>query len=663
MPNQNSYGEFILGVYQAQLVDCAQHYPELTKEFKRDFVRLSSAVKCHGIRFALETMPAFRKHFDKCLEKRRLTSSGLLQFGVTHKGGTIPRLFRGLILRVFDRNGALRDDLDVDAVRLIRQLLGVVRKLRMASSIRDTGKTVQEFYQIDQSIRSSSLNWEDDQAFDQGVANNETSFTDAQRSVDRDQMALPGICPEKLDGSTVDYRLLHTVQQVADWMCSKLGSFDPWLWKPRHGPGAVSDFGFGSYKYDFQTWPERLERIFPYADFAHANYASVKPISVQEATLHGFYHDKPARLCAVPKTLSTPRLIASESTCLQWTQQIIRDFLYNQVSSTCLSSFIDFGRQDKNGALALEASMDGSHATIDLSNASDRISCWHVERLFRRSPSLLRAVQSTRSVWVEQEICRFSPRYHYLRKYSTMGNATTFPVQSLFFLCLALGSVLHTRGLKVSDRIMRRIAGDQVRVFGDDIIIPDDCSGLMVELLQHLELKVNVRKTFTEGNFRESCGVDAFNGHNVTTVNILEVPRRAGPGSIVSSVDVHHNLCDRGFVATATFIQKTASRLVSNKIRFVKHGSGLFGWSSLYGGDNAHLPVRHSRTLHKAEIKCLKLRVTDPRLPAKESAGLLQYFTEAPRVVASAVSTLGYLSRRPKCGITLGWVPLGDPAC
>ena len=105
MDDLKSYAEFVLGVYRALLVDCARHYPECAKEFDRDYKRLSSAIEQHGIRFTLDVMPSFRKHLDKCLREERLIPSHLIHFGCRH-GEAIPRLFRGLTLRVFDRSGA-----------------------------------------------------------------------------------------------------------------------------------------------------------------------------------------------------------------------------------------------------------------------------------------------------------------------------------------------------------------------------------------------------------------------------------------------------------------------------------------------------------------------------------------------------------------------------
>lgn len=650
--DHDGYEEFCLGTFDALLVDCASQYPALTKEFRRDFSRLSSAIEKHGLHFPMVVMPAFRKHFDQCLAKRRLTPSRLTHFSVGSKGGVIPRLFRGLLRRVFDHDGALKHQPDITAIRLLRQLLGVVRKLRMEASTRDKTAAVVEFYQIDSAVRSGTLNWMSDWDFGASSAQ-ALSFTDLEQN--SSDLLLP---LEESTESTLDRSLLEKVQQVADLITSTIGVYTPEMGRFKHGPGAVSGQAFGDYKYNFRSWPDRLERVFPFADFALANYAQMDDTPLHREVERGFLAETPAKLCCVPKSLDTPRLIACESPSLQWCQQSLRDFLYARVQETFIRGFVDFRRQDKNGSLALEASLSGKHATIDLSSASDRISCWHVERLFRRSPSLLDAMQASRSVYIKQDICKISPKFSWLRKYSTMGNATTFPVQSLLFLTLALASTLHVRKLKANFKSMSNLGTREVRVFGDDIIVPEDGAATLVELIHALGLRVNPKKTFIEGNFRESCGVDAFAGHDVTSVNILDVPRRASPGSVVSSVDTHNNLCEKGFIATSAFIRKTARQLAQAKVRFVEHGSGLFGWSSLFGTDGPPPRMRFNRHLQVTEVQCHALKVREYRLPAKEAAGLLQYFTEAPKQVTSSTSTLGHLSRRPKVGLALRWVPV-----
>lgn len=655
MREHQSYVEFCLGTYAALLVDCAAQYPALAREFKRDFQRLSSAADSHGIRFFLDTMPSYRKHLDKCLDSGRLTSTTLFHFGTWYKGGTIPRLFRGLFLRVFDRNGTLRLEPDENAIFWLRQLLGVFRKLRMESSAKDRGDSVEAFITLDRSVRHGDLTWDSPDDFIPEDAA-KLSFADDLVGHPQDDTLLP-LGESRPDAPLLSPQLGEYIQRTADIFTSLLGVFNAIEWRPKHGPGAVSDSRFGEYKYSFKTWPDRLDRVFHYDTFACANWSLLADsIDVQDS-LAGMLHEHPAKLCAVPKTIKTPRLIACEPTSLQWCQQIVKDYLYTRVRETVLSQFIDFRRQDLNGHLASVASHDQTLATIDLSAASDRISCWHVERLFRRSPSLLHALQASRSLWISQDIDERSPSHILLRKYSTMGNATTFPVQSIFFTTIAVACVLYARQLPVSLKSIGSLGRQQVRVFGDDIIIPKDVAGLLVDTLENLQLKVNADKSFWTGKFRESCGVDAYNGNNVTTISILDVPRRSCPGSIVSTVDVFNNLCDKGLVTAARYIQKIARPLVHDKIREVKHGSGLFGWSDLFGSVVPGLRTRYNKALQVREVYALRVRTREERSLPKESSGLLQYFTEAPKVITSNVSSLGYLTQRPRVKLSLGWTP------
>lgn len=651
MSSTKSYAEFCLGLYAALLKDCAVHYPALAREFDRDFARLSSAVDAHGVRFFLDTMPAWRKHFDKCLSSGRLTRSNLLHFSCWKKEGTVPRLFRGLVLRVFDLNGDLKPDPDIQAIRMIRQLLGVVRKLKVDCGPRARSDAVSEFIETDLSVREGDLNWNASHGFfaedASALSFMELVGEDWRRSESSD--APP-------QGSRLSYEHALKIQQVADYISASLGTFNPEDVRFRHGPGAVSDQSFGVYKYDFKNWSDRLESVFPAVEFACANYMAWLDSPLYKSPEVESNIELPAKLGAVAKTIKTPRLIASEPTSSQWCQQAIRDFLYTRVASSDVGHFVDFRRQELNGRLALEASYVGSHATIDLSSASDRVSCWHVERLFRRSPDLLEAMWATRSQWIEQRISRNSPELYKLRKFSTMGNATTFPVQSLFFLAIALGTLLYVRNQKVSCRLIRSLGKAEVRVFGDDIIVPEDCAGAMVEALQAFNLKVNVDKTFLNGKFRESCGVDAYGGQDVTTVSVLDLPLRAKPGSIVSSVDVHNNFVTTGWYETAAYIRKTVGRQGIQTIPVVAVGSGSFGWYRTYDVEEPRLKLRMHPCLQVLQAYCYRVKPKDKRAPAEGGAALLQFFTEASRKVTSAKSALGYLLQRAKVTLDRGWV-------
>jgi hypothetical protein len=240
-----------------------------------------------------------------------------------------------------------------------------------------------------------------------------------------------------------------------------------------------------------------------------------------------------------------------------------------------------------------------------------------------------------------------------------MGNATTFPVQSLFFLAVALGSLAYVREKRVTTRLIRGLGSSEVRVFGDDIIVPDDCAGATISALTALGLKVNADKTFTTGRFRESCGVDAYGGEDVTTVSVLDAPMQGSPGSVVSSVDVHNNLCNKGYLWTAAFIQKTARCAGFNLIPHITHGSGSFGWYPNYISEPVALKTRWNRDLQVRESRCMAVKPVVRVHPSEGGAALLQYFTEVAEEVTSGFSTLHYMTQRAQTKLRLSWVALG----
>nr|UJQ84874.1 MAG: putative replicase protein [Leviviridae sp.] len=643
-------GEYVLGLYAAMFDDVAVEFPALRAEFERDCKRLSSAVDKHGIQFALITMPDYRKHFDKCLDSGRLTKSGLIHFGSYRSRGPVPRLFKGLILRVFDDNGELRSCPDVRAIFWIRQLLGAVRKLKLDCSDSSIWEQTDEFFKTDAAVRSPDTNWDDPTDDSRPLRDLDLRDLDSRPSSD-----VAGLFPDD-DGSLAFEGagdVLATVQSVADIVVSQIGRFDPTEWRARHGPGAVADHN-GSYKYDFKHWPAKLQTVFAYDTYGVSSLSALVGDGGSAADHPPYWeHEPAARLIAVPKSLKGPRLIAAEPTAHQWCQQIVRDCLMQRVDQTLLGAFVAFRRQDLSQEMVRRASIDGSLATADLSAASDRLSCYVVERVFRSSPSLVAAFKAVRTRWMRQSLDKHLPPALRLRKFSTMGSALTFPVQSIVFAAVAIGCALHKQGLRPTIRNIRKLRGS-VRVFGDDIIVPADCLDLLGNTLTALGLKVNVDKTFGTGRFRESCGEDAYLGHSVATVNINEFPRKSAPGAVMSAVDVHNNLYDRGLCATAAFIKKTVERL-GYKFPTVRPATGALGWSDATGPSTAGLKTRWNRLLQRHEVRIHTAKAVVDRVSPEGYASVLQYFTEAVHVPTSAYSTLGHVTGRPKNKLVLGW--------
>lgn len=651
---------FVQGLYVHILKDAVQELPELSAEFEKDQSRLLTFVEQRGLPFVTIDLPALGKHFDVCLDSGLFTKSCLAGSRPYKSSSTIPRLFRGLYLRVFNDQGELSSNPDVSSIRLLRQLFYAGKKLKLECENARTWKTVREFYGIERDLGSSSLNWDEDEI--------DISRLDHLHLGDYlvDNVDTATLFPERDQGDTgsrfqkleMEW-FLDSIQRVSDIISSSvLGVFNPLDWKAKHGPGAVSDTKNGSSKYDFPNWSDKLESVFPMAEFGFPNYGAWADTVSDPKALEGRFssHEPASKLIAVPKEMKGPRLIASEPTSHQWCQQIIKDFLSRRVGRTWLSNSIHFRDQSHNQRAALRASTQGGW-TIDLSSASDRLSCKIVERIFRRNETLLRALHASRTRWISQEIDRNSPRFHRLRKFSTMGSACTFPVQSIVFCCIALGVYLEVRKMPKTISSLRK-ACREVLVFGDDIIVPEDIGKPLQDVLGHLEFKVNRQKTFGTGRFRESCGCDAYNGEDVTPVRITHVPDKSRPESIISSVEMSNNFLFRGLWHTAAYIESMVHyAFPGNRIAYGSMDSEQFCfklWGFRLG--------QYNRTRFNYDLQRTELQVTIPNGKVTRTADrlhsrLLQYFTEAPK---PTTKWAGGVALRPKLNLRLRWVPIAE---
>lgn len=214
---------------------------------------------------------------------------------------------------------------------------------------------------------------------------------------------------------------------------------------------------------------------------------------------------------------------------------------------------VDFTSQQPSQDLALKGSRDGSIATVDLSAASDRMSVWVVECLFRANFSILDLLMRTRSDSIWDPLTR--RHITDLRKFAPMGSAVTFPVQSILYALCALTAVAVTRGWDSysTQRVARKLLDetDTVQVFGDDIALPSDCVPILVQLLEFLELKVNHDKTHVSGLFRESCGMDAWGGHDVTPAYVSHpAPTHLGK-RLIAYVEQSNNAWRKGYWSLA----------------------------------------------------------------------------------------------------------------
>lgn len=290
---------------------------------------------------------------------------------------------------------------------------------------------------------------------------------------------------EKIIGTTVDYR--------------------EWLYACRFGPGVFNHNeakGLTSLYDKLQVRPsvsyeaDELGAVLVMSSPAWARSIT----GIETEGFHPFVRSSDLdrvpgnRVAFVPKTAITHRTIAIEPLLNIYAQlgigKMLRRKLLRNVG-------LDLSDQTPNQEMARIGSVDGSLATVDLSMASDTLAREVVrfflpDKWFEACDTIRSKVGLIDKKWIRYE------------KFSSMGNGFTFELETLIFLGLSLACVRHLR-----------LDPSQVRVYGDDIIIPVDAYGLLEKVLTFCGFKVNSLKSFKAGPFRESCGKDWFMGHDV----------------------------------------------------------------------------------------------------------------------------------------------------
>jgi hypothetical protein len=199
-------------------------------------------------------------------------------------------------------------------------------------------------------------------------------------------------------------------------------------------------------------------------------------------------------LSFVPKNAKTDRPICIEPCLNGMVQVAIGEWLKSRLRRWG----IDLYDQGTNQRLAGEAWERGL-ATVDFSSASDTISREVVASLFPLDWYLF--MSSFRCSYTEDQT---TGELLYLEKFSSMGNGFTFEVETIIFFAIA-ASCCEQLGI-------RWAVGENLTVYGDDVILPAEAFALFERVSDYLGFMVNREKSFSAGCFFESCGHDFFQG-------------------------------------------------------------------------------------------------------------------------------------------------------
>jgi len=568
----------------------------------RDAITALRRTEQEGDAFLRITLPAYSKAFDRAIELGRVSSDSFPGFQV-RRG--LPVFLGGFLRNVFDADGRMLDVPCIESIRAIRQLAGFCGKVRGDCTAARDRIAVVEYVKADERCGE----WDDS-------------------------------CPEELlsELASVGGLALGWALGRADFACLNDDL------RPRHGPGATADRLSGNAKFDLDYWPEKLHARFPWWEWAIATplYGDCGPN--RSTSL------RPAKLSLVPKTMKTPRVIVMEPTALMYMQQGIMTAM--QESIEAVTKQIGFTDQPTNRLMARNASITRRQATLDLSEASDRVSLRQAESVFSALPNLWEALLATRSDQVELP----DRSVRVVRKFASMGSAVCFPVEACVFWVAILTAIQrHYRKVDASYKLTwrkLRSLENQVRVYGDDLIVPVDYLPEVEELFLQLGWKINVAKSFSRSNFRESCGGDYWRGEDVTPVRVRDpLPAHSGQiDQVHSLVELRNQLYLAGYWKTTRSIDTLLASLLNGVFPIADERAN--GWTRVSRSFEG-LPLATDR-MHRHLTKAWVLNSPIPVNPASEHGSLIKCLTvhslDGDHLVRSGRPSVVYKKLR--------WIPL-----
>lgn len=451
MGDLNKFQERYLALRQAIVADgVSSNVPFQEK----DLHTLAKRLECEGTSFVLVTLPQLGKALDLGLISGIFSCPASFRLG---KGIRLPLFLLSCFRKIFDDEGVILSDADVETIRYLRLFLLFDSKLQTEPSLELKTETVDAFERRMSALRLVRIPTDND------------ILVRARR--------LLGRALRHLDLSSIN---------------------------PGHGPGSVAEKLNRFERWDFKSWPVKAERYYPFQVYGTS---SLKALCELGSKLR---YDRKAitRCCLVPKDFKGPRLISAEGVVNQYLQQgqmkKIMQYIHN---NRLLSRSIKLRDQTFNQRLAQQA-YDRDLCTLDLSNASDTVSTTLVWYLLADVPLLRRRLMATRSDYM-----RYADRLIKITAFAPMGSATCFPVETLVFWAISMACL---QNIYPSSNAME--LSESLAVFGDDIIIPNAARELLISTLNLVGCSVNMSKTCYKTPFRESCGSEWYGTLDVSII-------------------------------------------------------------------------------------------------------------------------------------------------
>lgn len=528
-----------------------------------DLKTIEARVKHEGLSFLTITLPDFAKDFERSLELGKVDHFLFHSFGF-QKG--LPRFLGGFLDLVFDRGtGVLLNKPSEDAIFAVRQISLMFGKILLDCRDDRRDAAFAQYVECELDV----------------IKNTPTFVNDLQDQYER-----------------VGHVLFR---EFLSRVANRLHLEGP---VPKHGRGSTADRISGNRKYRISEWTRRLDEVFPFMDHLSSSYslalANLSCIDIREP-----WDERPVRVISVPKTLKTPRIIAMEPSYMQFMQQGVLTILREEIERDyLLEPLLSTKDQTPNQRAAFEGSLSGNLATLDLSEASDRVSNLHVRSLFKRFSVIDEAVQATRSRMAD--VPGFGIMY--LSKFASMGSALCFDMEAMVFLTVIFCAIESRLGHRLTRKDVKSLQG-QVRVYGDDIIVPVEYTQTVVDYLEAFGFKVNLRKSFWNGKFRESCGKEYYNGHDVSITRVRRMlpKQRQHVDEVVSTVSLRNQFYMAGLWTAVRYLDELLEKIIP--LPAVGQASpGMGKWSFLgYQTERIHpqlqMPlVKAATVVHKIPV-------------------------------------------------------------
>lgn len=474
-----------------------------------DVRKVASRFAMEGSSFITKQLPRLGKALDKALSgNTRLDAPSL---GFKPGEGVLPKLLGDLFRRVFSTDGMVLSEPCVSSIKSIRQVLYSFYKYKLPY---DT--------ETEQAVLTKFERTEEEVAIQSKKLAELADFLDAGGTIS--------------DRAYCSHPTVSLILRARLLLWKLFRHFDIHDIVPRHGPGSVSTGERVWNKWHFTTVSPRIAEVYPIDAYY---FASLEHVADRLQSLFSMrIEENSARIILVPKDSRGPRLISCEPLEFQWIQQGLGRAIVKHVERNDLTAFnVHFTDQGPNQKGALLGSLTGKYATLDLNEASDRVSVGLVRLLFPEP--LLSALLACRSLSTVLP----DGRKLFLNKYAPMGSALCFPV-----LALVVWSLLTAAAPDADTR-------EGILVYGDDVVVPSGFAAHATSALEAFGLKVNVDKSYSTGFFRESCGVDAYRGENVTPVRFRTVwSSHRCPETLASWTEYANSFYERQYFYTYELI-------------------------------------------------------------------------------------------------------------